>query len=147
MDDDSENEMEINYYLYKSLKESFENELNKLFDNIAKKYGEEYFFNQEDLMKFYKEHKLEFRYHKTAKQEHKPEVEIPDELRCKGRIWSCGYMECNQYGDRCQRKIMDNTEFCRQHNDHLVHGRFDEEPSMIVKGFFLKQNDKSYYNN
>ncbi len=150
MDDDSENsdnEMEINYYLYKGLKSSFENELKKIFHNIAKKYGEEYFFNKEDLMNFYKEHKLEFLYHKTPKMEPKPEIEIPDEVRCKARVWSGGYMEDNQYGDRCHRKIVEKTEFCRQHNEHLVHGRFDEEPSKIVKGFFLKQNDKSYLRN
>ena len=91
MDDDSENsdnEIEIDYYLYKGLKESFENEMNKLFHNIAKKYGEEYFFNQSDLMNFYKEHKLEFRYHKTPKTEPKPEIEIHDEVRCKARVWA-----------------------------------------------------------
>lgn len=147
MEDDSENsdnEIEIDYYLYKGLKKSFENELNKLFHNIAKKYGEEYLFNQTDLMNFYKEHKLEFRYHETPKVEPKPEIEIMDEVRCKARVWSGGHMEGNQYGDRCHRKIVDLTEFCHQHNEHLVHGRFDEEPSKIVKGFFLKQNDKSY---
>ena len=143
-DSESENEIEINYHLYQSLKESFENELNKLFYKIAKKYGEEYLFKQEDLMDFYKEHKLEFRYSKTQKPSHKTDVEVPEELRCKARVWAGGYMENNQYGDRCHRKIIDNTEFCRQHTDYLVHGRFDEEPSKIVKGFFLKQNDKSY---
>ena len=49
-----------------------------------------------------------------------------------------------QYGDQCQRKRSDNKLFCKQHNNHLGHGRFDEEPSKIVKGFFIKQNDTSY---
>ncbi len=141
-DSESENEIEIDYHLYKGLKLSFENELNRLFHKISKKYGKNYSFDQEDLMNFYKSHKLEFRYHKTPKPQPKPEVEIPDEVRCKARVWSGGYMDKNQYGDQCHRKITENTEFCRQHNEHLVHGRFDEEPSKIVKGFFIKENSK-----
>jgi hypothetical protein len=31
------------------------------------------------------------------------------------------------------------SDFCRQHNQELVHGRFDKEPSKIVKGFYLKE--------
>ena len=51
-----------------------------------------------------------------------------------------------QYGDQCQRKRLNETLFCKQHSSHLAHGRFDEEPSKIVKGFFIKHNDKSHNN-
>ncbi len=142
--EDEENGFEINYHLYESLKETFELELFKIFKNITKKYGEEYMFDQQDLINFYKGYNLEIFYKKTSNHHKKNKnIELPDEERCCGRVWAGGYMDENQYGDRCQRKKINNSDYCKQHTEKLVHGRFDGEPSHIVKGFFVKQNDKS----
>jgi hypothetical protein len=159
-EENEENEdkiIEINQHLYKSIKDTFDLELKKIFRNIARKYGEEYFFNQEDLLNFYKQLTVEFKY-KTAESSEtdvKNQSKIPtakksisSEERCLARVWAGGHMIRNstseQYGDQCQRKKFDGKLFCKQHIEHLVHGRFDEEPSKIVKGFFIKHNDKSY---
>jgi hypothetical protein len=183
---DSEDDLksiEINYDLYTSLIDSFESELKKIFKSIAKKYGEDYFFNCEDLFNFYKEHTLEFRYKiqppiTKNKKEDLPEEELPEDndletidadktekkiekkterkisqkvshtkedIQCFARVWSGGYMDDKQYGERCQRKRLKDLDYCRQHKDHLVHGRFDQEPSKIIKGFFIKHNDPSHF--
>ena len=140
---DDVEDFEINYYLYESLKETFENELFKIFKAIERKYGDKYMFKQEDLIKFYHDHTLEFFYKKTPKH-HPRIVEYPDdEKRCCGRIWAGGYMDENQFGDRCQRKRIDGSDYCKQHNENLPHGRFDNEPPAVVKGFYVKENDKS----
>lgn len=133
-------DFDINYYLYESLKETFETELFKIFKAIERKYGENYMFKQEDLIKFYQSHELEFVYKKTPK--HKPRiVECPDnDIRCCGRIWAGGYMDENQFGDRCQRKRIDGSDYCKQHSEKLPHGRFDNEPPPVVKGFYVKKN-------
>ncbi len=143
-DEDQESGFEINYHLYESLKETFELELFKIFKTISKKYGEEYMFNQEDLINFYKGYNLEIFYKKTSNHKHKyNNIEIPDGERCCGRVWAGGYMDDNQFGDRCQRKKINKSDYCKQHTENLAHGRFDGEPSQIVKGFYVKQNDKS----
>ena len=141
------NEIDINYHLYESLKETFEQELKKIFRDITQKYGEKYIFKQEDLLKFYKKHTLELFYKKSSYKKPKNIVNPPDEIRCCARVWANGYMEGNQFGDRCQRKRIEKSDYCRQHTYHLTHGRFDNNPSSIVKGFYVKQNDKSYDNN
>ncbi len=141
---EEESGFEINYHLYESLKETFELELFKIFKTISKKYGEEYMFNQEDLINFYKGYNLEIFYKKTSNHKHKyNNIEIPDGERCCGRVWAGGYMDDNQFGDRCQRKKINKSDYCKQHTENLAHGRFDGEPSQIVKGFYVKQNDKS----
>jgi len=142
-DKDDKEDFGINYYLYESLKETFENELFKIFKAIERKHGENYMFKKEDLIDFYKSHDLQFFYKKTPK--HQPRiVEYPDdEKRCCGRIWAGGYMDENQFGDRCQRKRIDGSDYCKQHTENLPHGRFDNEPPAVVKGFYVKENDKS----
>ena len=154
--EDDEKTIEINLDLYTSLIDSFEIELKKIFKSIAKKYGEDYFFNSEELFNFYKEHTLEFRYKSqspiTNPLQDLVEKDLMDdncdskqnENKCFARVWSGGYMDDKQYGERCQRNRLDGLDYCRQHKDHLVHGRFDQEPSKIVKGFFIKHNDSSY---
>ena len=124
-------------------RETFENELFKIFKAIERKHGENYMFKKEDLIDFYKSHDLQFFYKKTPK--HQPRiVEYPDdEKRCCGRIWAGGYMDENQFGDRCQRKRIDGSDYCKQHTENLPHGRFDNEPPAVVKGFYVKENDKS----
>jgi hypothetical protein len=134
---------EMNSDLCEAIKETFTNELKKIFTKIASKYGNEYLFDENDLLDFFEEHQLKLYYKKSSeKQKLKKSVnhnEIQDNQRCWGRIWAGGYMDENQYGDRCNRKKIENTDFCRQHNQELVHGRFDKEPSKIVKGFYLKE--------
>ena len=161
--EDEEKTIEINQDLYTSLINSFELELKKIFKAIAKKYGEDYFFNSEDLFNFYKEYTLEFRYKpqspitKTHPPQEDEVLEEESDLKseknrdndnnkCFARVWSGGYMDPdnNEYGGRCQRKRLIGLDYCRQHKDHLVHGRFDQEPSKIIKGFFIKHNDPSY---
>ena len=141
----TDNEMEIDFHLFESIQEVFELELQKIFKNIVNKYGKEYLFNEEDLMAFYKKMKLEFSFKKSQSinSKQKDNEDLPDEIRCLARIWSNGYMDKNNFGGRCARKKIINTEFCRQHNTHLVHGRYDKPPSKVVKGFFIKQNDPS----
>jgi hypothetical protein len=143
-ENDSETDIDINYHLYESIKETFEAELYKIFKNIAKKYGEEYMFSKDDLLKFYKTFNLELYYKKSPPKKYKVVEEHPDKIRCCGRVWAGGYMEGKQFGDRCQRKRIDGSDYCKQHTDNLVHGRFDDEPPVVVKGFYIKQNDKSY---
>ena len=136
-------EEEMNSDLCEAIKETFTNELKKIFTKIASKYGNEYLFDENDLLDFFEEHQLKLCYKKSSeKQKLKKKVnhnEIQDNQRCWGRIWAGGYMDENQYGDRCNRRKIENTDFCRQHNQELVHGRFDKEPSKIVKGFYLKE--------
>ena len=141
----TDNEIEIDLHLYESIQEVFEFELQKIFKNITNKYGKEYLFNQEDLMAFYKTMKLEFSFKKShsINSKQKDIEDLPDEIRCLARIWSNGYMDKTAFGGRCARKKIINTDFCRQHNDHLVHGRYDKPPSKTVKGFFIRQNDPS----
>ena len=156
-DETEEKNIEINQHLYKGIKDAFDLELKKIFRNVARKYGEEYFFNQEDLLNFYNQHTVEFKYKKFESSETdvknqskipKSKKSISSEERCLARVWAGGHMirdgKNEQYGDQCQRKKADGKLFCKQHIEHLVHGRFDEEPSKIVKGFFIKHNDKSY---
>ncbi len=143
-DDDEMNELnELNSDLCDSIKETFTNELKKIFTKIAFKYGNEYLFDENDLLDFFEEHQLKLYYKKSCQKEKLNKKrncnDVPDEQRCWGRIWAGGYMDENQYGDRCNRRKIENTDFCRQHNQELVHGRFDKEPSKIVKGFYLKE--------
>jgi hypothetical protein len=140
-----DNEIEMDLHLYESLQEVFEFELKKIFKNIVSKYGSEYLFNEEDLITYYKKMKIEFSFKKSQSinSKQKDNEDLPNEIRCLARIWSNGYMDKNNFGGRCGRKKITNTDFCRQHNDHLVHGRYDKPPSKVVKGFFVKQNDPS----
>jgi hypothetical protein len=140
---DEEELNEMNSDLCDSIKDTFTNELKKIFTKIASKYGHEYLFDENDLLDFFEEHQLKLYYKKSSKT-HKLNKknnynEVSDKERCWGRIWAGGYMDENQYGDRCNRRKIENTDFCRQHNQELVHGRFDKEPSKIVKGFYLKE--------
>ncbi len=143
-----ENEEELNEMnsdLCDAIKETFTNELKKIFTKIASKYGDEYLFDENDLLDFFEEHQLKLYYKKSSSKQKLNNKfknnfnEIPDNQRCWARIWAGGYMDENQYGDRCNRRKIENTDFCRQHNQELVHGRFDKEPSKIVKGFYLKE--------
>jgi hypothetical protein len=151
-EDNDDKIVEINHLLYKGIKDAFDLELKKIFRNVARKYGDEYFFNQEDLINFYNQFNIEFMYKSSQNVEHVPEKpsKTPNvsEERCLARVWAGGHMirdgKTEQYGDQCQRKKIADKLFCKQHLEHLVHGRFDEEPSKIVKGFFIKHNDKSY---
>ena len=150
-DDDFENGIEINEKLYQSIKDTFEEELFKIFNKIVSKYGEAYIFSYDDLINFYRQYniKLSYKLSPITKNKNKSkngtQTEIKDEERCCARIWSGGYMnkKTKQYGDRCQRKKINDSDYCRQHLENLTHGRFDEEPSKIVKGFYIKEN--SYY--
>ncbi len=146
-DSDLENGIEINEKLYKAIKDTFEEELFKIFKKIAAKYGESYIFTYDDLIKFYSQYNIKFTYKLANVNKNKSENNniIKDEERCCARIWCGGYMnkKTKQYGDRCQRKKINNSDYCRQHLENLTHGRFDEEPSKIVKGFYIKEN--SYY--
>jgi hypothetical protein len=154
---DLENEkgIEINKNLYNSIKDTFDEELYKIFKKIVLKYGQSYLFTYEDLITFYKQYTIKFTYRialpnkkNKTDNENDTDNDIDNEIRCCARIWCGGYMnkETNQYGSRCQRKknINSNSDYCRQHQENLTHGRFDEEPSKIVKGFYIKEN--SYYN-
>jgi hypothetical protein len=146
--------LEINENLYNSIKETFDEEVNKLLKKITIKYGDEYMFSLEDLQKFYKGCKIKMLYKKAPKKKQKKnqssttaqdsdgDDENDDSERCCARIWNGGYMDkkTNTYGGRCQRRKIIDKDYCRQHSDHLVHGRFDEEPSKIVKGFYIKEN-------
>lgn len=136
------NDIEINTHLHDALIETFNQEVEKLFKNISKKYGHEYMFNEHDLMEFYRKHKIQLFYRKvpTVKKENQEDNDIPDEERCYARIWAHGFMNKKQFGDRCQRKKMGESDYCRQHTEHLVHGRFDEQPPPVVKGFYIKEH-------
>jgi hypothetical protein len=136
------NDIEINAHLNDAIIETFNQEIAKLFKNISKKYGHEYMFNEHDLMEFYRKHKVQLFYRKVpvTKKENQEDNEIPDEERCYARIWAHGFMDKKQFGDRCQRKKMGESDYCRQHTEHLVHGRFDEPPPPIVKGFYIKEH-------
>jgi hypothetical protein len=141
-----ENGIETNANLYFAIKETFEEELFKIFTKISEKYGKEYLFTKEDLITYYNENiDLKFVYRKAPPKKKLEERIISDKERCCARIWSNGYMniKTKQYGDRCQRKKIDDSDYCRQHSIHLTHGRFDKPPSKIVKGFYIKENDKS----
>jgi hypothetical protein len=155
-DSDLENEkgIEINENLYNSIKGTFEEELYKIFKKIVLKYGSSYLFTYEDLINFYKQYTIKFSYRIAPIKKNKTnndtdnenDTENDNDNRCCARIWSGGYMnkETNQYGSRCQRKKNKNSnsdsDYCRQHQENLTHGRFDEEPSKIVKGFYIKEN-------
>jgi hypothetical protein len=153
---DLENEkgIEINENLYNSIKDTFEEELFKIFKKIVLKYGKSYLFTYEDLINFYKQYTIKFSYRIAPLKKNKSvndndtdnenDTYNDNDNRCCARIWSGGYMnkETNQYGSRCQRKknINSNSDYCRQHQENLTHGRFDQEPSKIVKGFYIKEN-------
>jgi hypothetical protein len=148
-DEDDDDGLELNENLYYSIKETFDEEVNKLIKKITAKYGEEYMFVLEDLQKFYKGCNIQMVYKKAPKKKQKassPDSDGDDERddseRCCARIWNGGYMDkkTNTYGGRCQRKKIYNEDFCRQHSEDLVHGRFDDQPSKIVRGFFIKEN-------
>jgi hypothetical protein len=134
-------DIQINTHLHDALIETFNKEIAKLFKNLSKKYGHEYMFNEHDLMEFYKKHTVQLFYRKApiVKKENE-ETEILDEERCCARIWAQGFMNKKQFGDRCQRKKMGKSDYCRQHTEHLVHGRFDEPPPPVIKGFFIKEH-------
>ena len=152
---ESENEtgLEINENLYHSIKETFDEEITKLLKKVSLKYGSEYMFTLEDLQKFYKGCKIKMSYKKAPKKKQKktptPDSDGDDENddidRCCARIWNGGYMDkkTNTYGGRCQRRKIIDEDYCRQHSEDLVHGRFDEEPSKIVKGFYIKENSNT----
>jgi hypothetical protein len=135
------NDIEINTHLHDALIETFNQEVAKLFKNMSKKYGHEYMFNEHDLMEFYRKHKVQLFYRKVPieKKENQEEVEIPEHERCYARIWAYGFMDKKQFGERCQRRKQCQSDYCRQHTEHLVHGRFDEPPPPVVKGFYIKE--------
>ena len=50
-----ENGIETNANLYFAIKETFEEELFKIFTKISEKYGKEYLFTKDDLITYYNE--------------------------------------------------------------------------------------------
>jgi hypothetical protein len=143
---DEPEEIEMNEKLYLSIKETFDEEVFKILKKVSEKYGKEYLFTYDDLVKFYKEYDIKIMYHKAPiKKESNIERTIPEEERCCARIWANGFMDVKkkQYGNRCQRKKTNNSDFCRQHYINATHGRYDEEPSKIVKGFYIKESQKN----
>jgi hypothetical protein len=141
-----ENGIETNANLYFAIKETFEEELYKILEKISEKYGKEYLFTKEDLITYYNEKiDLKFVYRKAPPKKKIEERIISDQERCCARIWSNGYMNIKkkQYGDKCQRKKINDSDYCRQHSIHLTHGRFDKPPSKIIKGFYIKENEKN----
>jgi hypothetical protein len=143
--------LELNYYLKRALEDIFDQEARKLFVLIANKYGDKYKFNINDLLKFYETCQLKISYKKSPKMAGKSHiVSIPDDnIRCNGRVWSHGFYEkCGEqenFGDRCQRKKINDSDYCGQHTKNLVHGRYDTNPDKIVKGFYIKTNDKGNF--
>ena len=149
-DNDSSDEdiVEMNEKLYLSIKEIFDDEVCKILKKISQKYGKEYLFTYDDLVKFYKEYEIKIVYFKAPTKKDTTESitrTITDEERCCARIWANGFMNIKkkQYGDRCQRKKTNNSDFCRQHYINVTHGRYDEEPSKVVKGFYIKESQKN----
>jgi hypothetical protein len=143
-DSENENGIEINKNLYIAIKETFEEELFKIFTKISNKYGKEYLFTLEDLMNFYKKNiNMKFVYRKAPPKKENIERILTDKERCCARIWCNGYMNIKkkQYGSRCLRRKIKDSDYCRQHFYHLTHGRFDKPPSKIVKGFYIKENE------
>ncbi len=141
-----ENGIETNANLYFAIKETFEEELFKIFTKISEKYGKDYLFTKDDLITYYNEQiDLKFVYRKAPPKKKIEERILSDKERCCARIWSNGYMniKTKQYGDRCQRKKINDSDYCRQHSIHLTHGRFDKPPSKIIKGFYIKENEKN----
>jgi hypothetical protein len=141
--EENETGIEINEHLYFSIKETFEEELFKIFTKISNKYGTQYLFTFEDLVNFYKNKiNLKFSYRKAPPKKKIIERILTDKERCCARIWANGYfnVKTKQYGDRCLRRKIKDSDYCRQHYYHLTHGRYDKSPSKIVKGFFIKEN-------
>lgn len=140
--------LEINFYLHRALVEALDTEVKKLLKLITNKYGKDYCFTYQELLNFYKECEIKISY--TPKSEIiRKEIQIPEsEDRCCARVWSGGHYQKDGkneiFGRRCQRTRFNNGDFCRPHSTDLVHGRFDEPPNDIIKGFFVKVNDKSY---
>jgi len=144
-DIEEEENIEINKKLYEAIKLMFKNEVNKIMKNINNKYGKEYNFNYDDLLEFFNKYDINLYYKKATEKPinmKKNIIEIDDKNRCCARIWAGGYLnkEKKQYGERCARKKLDDTDYCKQHLEDLTHGRFDEEPNKIIKGFYIKEN-------
>jgi hypothetical protein len=143
--------LELNYYLKKAIENIFDKEVTKLFTLITDKYGEKYDFNIEDLLEFYETCQLKISYKESSKLANKTHtITIPDDKnRCCARVWSHGFYEKTDkgedFGTRCQRNKIDNTDYCKQHNKNLVHGRYDTKPDKIVTGFYMKVNDQGHF--
>jgi hypothetical protein len=142
---------ELNYYLKRAFEDVFDLEAKKLFRLIAEKYGTDYKFKTEDLLKFYETCQLKISYQESPKNAGKTHINtIPDDKhRCCARVWSHGFYEKNDqgesFGDRCQRKRIKGADYCNQHNKNLVHGRYDTKPDKTVSGFYIKVNDKGNF--
>ena len=142
--------VEINYYLHRAIEDIFDQEVRKLLKLITNRYGSEFCFTYEELLAFYqKKCQLRISYSPKKKLAIKSKEPPKDLERCCARVWSGGFYEKKKgketFGDRCGRSKCSGSDYCSQHSRDLVHGRYDKPPSKIVRGFFIKVNDKSYY--
>lgn len=155
--------MKISYFLAKSLKETYLEYLDIMFDLLVEKYGKEYNFtkaNLEDKLETYQiiiksgdvilPTKKEIPKNKTYKRRvyrnksynRKP---VAHDKQCWGRVWGNAYLDLknNIYGKRCTHLKKDQSEYCKLHQMKLKHGKWGEDISEILKAHFLDYNQKN----
>jgi hypothetical protein len=74
----------------------------------------------------------------------KNNAEIPDNLRCSGRVWGPvkKIKEEIIYGSRCKNKKINNSNYCFLHHKKLTHGDFLKEPDKFIKEHFINERPK-----
>ena len=112
------------------------NELYRLFEDIAEKYGEKYGFSTNDLMNEFlpEEYELLRVVEKTTKNRIKDKRKL-NLKRCIARTWAGGK------GTQCKRMSLVGTDYCKTHINELNrHGE-------LKKGtIFGKNLSKKFFN-
>ena len=115
------------------------NELYRLFENIASKYGEKYGFTTTDLIDEYlPEEYIPIRVVEKNKKNRKNDLIYRKKQqlgRCIARTWSGGK------GKQCTRKSQDGSDFCKTHINEL------NRNGTLKRGTIFGENmSKKYFN-
>lgn len=80
------------------------------------------------------------KYVKTPKKK----IIIPLQNRCSARIFNYNSIITQKddkliYGSRCTREKLSNSKYCKQHNNHIPHGDYNDTASSYVKQHYIKE--------
>ena len=129
---------------------------------IKKKYGKDYNINISEMKQFIDTIKYSF----SSSQEKLVRKKItrktvPECDRCEARSWGEGIIKHkgkkikgfkpnkinahtdNEYGVGCKNRKVKGEKYCNIHLNKLCHGNMKSQPSTLVKGFYIKHNQKN----
>ena len=80
------------------------------------------------------------KYVKTPKKK----LVIPLKNRCSARIFNYNNIITQKgdkliYGSRCTREKLSNSKYCKQHNNHIPHGDYNDIATSYIKEHYIKE--------